>query len=330
MVYMRGGLQSLGWGGVLHMFISWYMVSLPQSNLASSQHYSDTRFRQDLLSSSMMASAPTYEQTSCCLLIRGSLSYSNPIFHDLGLSTELCGEVATCFHDMRCLSLTLTNWDQSQTTLEVMSFCEMRTNIAHRLLSIANQKLASEMTNLDYHIEICRLAALIYIKIALHTYSPLCATIRSLKAELIDLIKQGEANCTIGVGARPQPCSITWALFVGGMLSLNEEEEEWFAQRLAKGIRASGVETWAEMEERLGQICWIEMLHASTCRRLWRRLECMHAEYWATQVRSVASDWDRRGPFYWYPDSKKKAYASPGTNCGTLRDNVRPMKLLPD
>ena len=23
MVNMRGGLQSLGWGGVLHMFISW-------------------------------------------------------------------------------------------------------------------------------------------------------------------------------------------------------------------------------------------------------------------------------------------------------------------
>lgn len=28
MVYMRGGLQSLGWGGVLHMFISWYLIPL--------------------------------------------------------------------------------------------------------------------------------------------------------------------------------------------------------------------------------------------------------------------------------------------------------------
>ena len=259
-----------------------------------------------------MASAPKYEQTSCCLLILGSLSYSNLIFPDLGLSTELCGEIATSFQDMRCLSQTVTNWDKRRTTLDIMSFSEMRTNIAHRLLSIANQKLASEMTNLDYHIEICRLAALIYIKIALHTYSPLCATIRSLKAQLINLIKKGEANCTIGVGARPQPYSIVWALFVGGILSLNEEEEEWFAQRLAKGIRASGVETWAEMEERLRQICWIEMLNTSTCRRLWWRVESMHAKYWAAQVRSVASDWDRKGPFYWYPDPKEKAFASPG------------------
>ena len=28
MVYLRGGLQSLGWDGVLHMFISWYSIPL--------------------------------------------------------------------------------------------------------------------------------------------------------------------------------------------------------------------------------------------------------------------------------------------------------------
>lgn len=26
---MRGGIQNLGWDGVLHMFISWYILSLP-------------------------------------------------------------------------------------------------------------------------------------------------------------------------------------------------------------------------------------------------------------------------------------------------------------
>lgn len=29
MVYMRGGLHELGWGHILHMFISWYFIPLP-------------------------------------------------------------------------------------------------------------------------------------------------------------------------------------------------------------------------------------------------------------------------------------------------------------
>lgn len=131
-------------------------------------------------------------------------------------------------------------------------------------------------------------------------YFPLCAIVRSLKAQLVALIEQGEANGTIGLGARPQPGSITWALLVGGAVSLNRGEEEWFARRLARGIRASGVEGWAEMEEHLGQMCWLDGLNAPTCQRLWRRVGAMRAEYAAGRTRCVASDWDRTGPFYWY------------------------------
>ena len=59
----------------------------------------------------------------------------------------------------------------------------------------------------------------------------------------------------------------------------------------------SGVETWTEMEERLGQICWLDELNTPTCRSLWRKVEGIQAEYWAHQVRDAASDWDRKGPF---------------------------------
>lgn len=249
----------------------------------------------------MMASTPHFEQTPCCLLIRGSLPCSNPSFPDFGLSTDICGEIAASFENMRSLSQMMTKCSQPQTTLDIMSFSGMRTEVFIRLLSFANQKPASEMTIIDYHVEICRLAALAYIIVAIHMYLPICAIVRSLKTQLMNLIEQGEANGTIGVGGRPQPGSVTWALFVGGILSLNQEEEEWFAQRLARGIRASGVETWAEMEERLRQTCWLDKLNTPTCRSLWSRVERIHAEHWAVQVRSVASDWDISGPFYWYP-----------------------------
>lgn len=296
MVYMRGGLQSLGWDGVLHMFIAW----------------------QDLLSSAMMASALPYEQTPCCLLIRGSLPYSNPIFPECGLSTELCGEIAAAFQNMRYLSRKINNWDTTQTTRDIMSFSKMRTNMVDKLLSFANRKPAAEMTNLDYHIETCRLAALIYIKFALHMYFPLCAIIRSLKAQLMNIIKQGEANHTIGLGARPPPGSITWTLFICGSLSLDKDEEEWFAVRIARGIRPSGVETWAEMEEHLGRICWLPKLNTPTCRSLWRRVGSLHAEYWAAQVRVVASDCNRSGLYYWYPRSEEEFSRRQGSSNETM------------
>lgn len=255
----------------------------------------------------MMASTPHFEQTPCCLLLRGTLPASNPIFPDAGPSTDTCADIATSFENMRYLSEMMTKCNQYQTTLDIMAFSKMRTEVVLRLLSFANQKPASEMTTIDYQVEICRLAALVYILVAVHMYLPLCAIVRSLKTQLMNLIEQGEANGTIGVGGRPQPGSVTWAMFIGGVLSLDQEEEEWFAQRLARGMRASGVETWAEMENRLRQTCWLDKLNTPTCRSLWGRIARIHAEHWAVQVRSVASDWDISGPFYWYPDSEERA-----------------------
>ena len=157
-----------------------------------------------------MEPAPRYKQMPCCLLIRGSLPCSDPIFPELDLSTELCGEITASFQSMRDLTQISNSGDQFKTILDRISFAKMRTNTVHRLLSVANQKPASEMANLDYHIETCRLAALIYIKLALHMYAPLCAITRGLKTQLMNLIEQGEANCTIGLGARQQPGSIRW------------------------------------------------------------------------------------------------------------------------
>ena len=262
----------------------------------------------------MMASTPHFEPITCCLLLRGDQPSISPNLPDFGLSTDVCDEIAVSLENMRYLSQMKTRYSLPQTTLDIMCFSKMRTEVVLRLLSFANQKPASEMTILDYNVEICRLAALVYIIIAIHMYHPLCTSVRSLKTQIMNLIEQGEANGTIGIGGRPQPESVTWALFVGGILSLDQEEEEWFSQRLARGIRASGVETWAEMEERLGQICWLDKLNTSTCQRLWSRVERIHAEYWAVQVRSVASDWDISGPFYWYPDCEERIQASPGVN----------------
>lgn len=288
----------------------------------------DERYRQNLLSSAMMASAPRYEPGPYCLLVRGDLPYSDPVLSEIGLSPDFCWQVATTFQNMRYLTQTLDNWNGSQTALETMSFTKTRTYISQRLLSLANNKQALEMTNLDYTVEICRLAALIYIRFVLDTETALCATVRSLSSQLMQLIRKGEANGTIGVGARKQPVSGTWALFVVGSLTVNEEEQEWFAQRLAKGIRGSGVETWPEMERRLRQICWLDKLNTSTCRNLWGRIMAIHAEYSSAQVGRIVPNWGRQNPFYWSHGYWEKADTSSGIDMEVLGSNDAPKMVF--
>ena len=234
-----------------------------------------------------MVSDPQYASTPYCLLIQGNVPYDEPIFSGLGFSADFCRQVATSFQSMRYLTQTLNNGTDFQTTSGTTSFNETRIDTVHRLLSVANPKPPLEMSNLDYQVEICRLGALTYIKAVLSPSTHLCATICNLRSQLMSLIKQGEASGTVGVGARRSPISISWALFVVGSLSLDTKEQEWFAQRLAKGIRASSVKTWSEMEGHLRQICWLDKLNTSTCRNLWNRILVINAEYQAPQVRDI-------------------------------------------
>ena len=218
------------------------------------------------------------------------MPYDDPIFSGLGFSTDFCREVATSFQSMRYLTQAVNNGTDFQTASEITAFNETRIDTVHRLQSVANTKPPLEMTNLDYQVEICRLAALTYIKAAIHPSLPLCATICNLRYQLKKLIKQGEVNGTVGVGARRAPISTSWALFVVGSLSLDREEQEWFARRLAKGIRASSVETWSEMEGQLRQICWLDKLSTSACRDLWSKILVINEEYKLPQFRDVTSD----------------------------------------
>ena len=238
----------------------------------------------------MTVPEPHYASTPHRLLIRGSLPSDDPIFSGLDFSTDFGHEVASSFQYMRDLTQTLNNETESQNTSKIMLFSETRIDTVHRLLSAANTKSALEMSTLDYQVEVCRLAALTYLKIALHPFIPRCAAIRNLRSRFMNLIKQREANGTVGVGACQQPISISWAFFAIGSLSFDREETKWFAQRLAKGIGASGVETWSEMERRLRQICWLDKLNTSACRDLWSMIMAIHAEYGAAQVRDIAPD----------------------------------------
>ena len=158
------------------------------------------------------------------------------------------------------------------TTLDLMTFSKTRTAIEHRILDMARSyyKPRERMSRDDYNFELCRLAALIYIKCALHMFLPVGQILGSLKgelmqliedgekhgalpsflpggqilgslkAELVRLIKDGEKHGALGARERMQAGSAIWGLLMGSLLSSTPEEEEWFAKRITEGTRMLG------------------------------------------------------------------------------------------
>lgn len=190
----------------------------------------------------MIAAPPNYELTPFCSLSRGTLPFISPIFSDLGLPSRICTELATIFHNMRYVTRSLSKFCTSQ---DLQSLNKMRTAIEQRLLSLAHfaSKPTSEMTTLDYQLEICRLAALIYIGYALQPFLPSTRTSNStllqvLKSELVALLEQHDKPTKNG---HAQPSSVAWSLFISGILALDEDEEVWFAWQIAKGAREAGI-----------------------------------------------------------------------------------------
>ena len=67
-----------------------------------------------------------------------------------------------------------------------------------------------------------------------------------------------------------------WALFGTGLLTVEDEEEEWFAERITSRVRATGIVSWKDMGRALRRICWMTELETEKCRGLWRRVEVIN------------------------------------------------------
>ena len=68
---------------------------------------------------------------------------------------------------------------------------------------------------------------------------------------------------------------LTWALWMGGVLALNVEEENFFAKRIAISLKAWNshqMAFWSDFEGYLRGICWADRL---SCISLWQRVQAM-------------------------------------------------------
>ena len=233
MVRMRGGLQELS--PTLHMFISW----------------------QDLLFSAILAQPPTYKPVACCNQLRDNMSLRThglsdpPAYPELASDPVVFEQLQSLLADLKYLTETINKheyggaqYSSKLSTLDLMTFSKNRTVVEHRILNMARspstQKPRDVMTRDDYTLELCRLAALIYLKCGLHMFLPMCSILVSLKEQIMQLTRDGEKYRAIGISGKVQPGCATWGLFMASLLSSSPEEEEFFASRIAKGTQSVG------------------------------------------------------------------------------------------
>ena len=179
---------------------------------------------------------------------------------------------------MRALTSAVSNKDS---LIDFEAITRLQTTIESRLRSLEVQRRPSGLTSLDYLLEICRLAAVIYTKHALKTDYHSRYDTEGLKGRIVAIVGEMEKrNCFVKPD-KPEPGSreLMWALFRTGLLTVEDEEEEWFAERIASRVRAVGIVTWKDMEASLRRICWMTELKTNKCRNLWRRVEMINEGY---------------------------------------------------
>ena len=178
--------------------------------------------------------------------------------------------------EIRYLSDYLVAWNRSSSMNDLMSFYDQRSAIEYSLTSLLIRKSKNLMRQIDYVLESYRIAALIYVKYVMYNAVPLCPAIQKLKIQLVNVILEADDNL-IDSEYRLQHGSVMWILIMGGIVYLNNDEKEYFAQAIARTTRGwrslPGAKTWEVIEACLKEIAWVNMLRTLECTLLWRRVE---------------------------------------------------------
>ena len=283
MVEVRGGLQALGMNGVLHMLVTWYVIK-PKTGLQQPCLNTKSTSRQDLSASKVEAFSPRFAQTDCVVSPRTAMTLLNRRVPravaedhlDTVLYSGLSGEIQTILPHLRKLvaiqdSIARTH---NATATEIMSLSKLRSSIEQDLLSHQKQpgECRAGMTEEEYKHESCRVATLIYIDTVLRGFRPKFAGPRVLKQRLMDAYEQ-RRQIDQDIVDEGSSVVLLWILCTGAILSLDDLEKTWFAERISKAITRTGFEMWQEVEECLLGLLWTKFMSDTLCRLVWAEVE---------------------------------------------------------
>ena len=227
-----------------------------------------------------MICSPPYFPRVPCKAIAGDLPFPHPMAtfsNDLGRPDFLCQEMTLIFGDLYHLASDSRGSREDVSIDDMMAFGEMRANLEHRLLKLKAREPPENMTILDYQLEVCRRGALLFLKCVFHKFTAACPILQKAKEDLMNVIRSGEKHGLKDLDSQLRRAPLTWALFMGGILSHNAEEETWFAMRIAASVKAlyplRDSFCWEGMEQYLREIAWDESLQTPECMSLWDQVQ---------------------------------------------------------
>ena len=220
------------------------------------------------------------------LSIQGEVP-SDPVCTELGTSTEPCIDIINIFKDIRHLTATLNSFGPSIVLSEMMSLERAGASIMYRLLSLDVRQSKQQMQDLDYLYEACRLAALIFVKLAFHGFWSKDPVMARLTGQLKELLLEKESRPLSDTLPQLHRGYYTWALVMGGIHSLEYDDITFFAKRIAVSTQfwqASGIGGWPGILSCVKNIAWLYTLDGPVCEAFGARVaEC---------IRSCDAVWD--------------------------------------
>lgn len=161
---------------------------------------------------------------------------------DLDIPNELAMEITPLFEDIRSLVVRPKSRNDPNITPDTTSFSSACSAIEHRLQMVRIRKSAAQMTLVDYQMEASRLTALIFLKCACYGFGRFCDIAKDFKQQFMDLVTGAENRGFGIIDLQLRRGLPTWSVFVGGGRSLDVEEEDWYAIRIARStIRDGGI-----------------------------------------------------------------------------------------
>lgn len=132
------------------------------------------------------------------------------------------------------------------------------------------------MQDLDYLLEACRLAALIFLNRIFHGFLTRCFIFVQLRCQLKELLLEKESQIVHEIYPLMQRGYYTWALFLGGIHSLEDEDITFFAKCIATSTQiwqVQGFGSWSEILIRIKRVCWTNSLQITDCEEFVEQVE---------------------------------------------------------
>ena len=222
----------------------------------------------------MLIRPPQFENYPSLTIFQNTSSYANMPRLDLTEERGSQEHLATVYQQLRFLTARMLEAGSSGGAVsesDMIDFCNARSLVEYSLLSMAGTTARDQGAETD-SLEIQRLAALIYLNAVLRNCSPNGGLMQSLRKQLIDALQAAKEPALF---LRLRPRTAIWIYSMGGLVSIDKADMQWFAQKIARTMADAKIESWEEAEKTHREAVCVDALKTKTWERLWEEVQAI-------------------------------------------------------